>query len=1023
MRLIFLILITAAACVSQPAYERIPITADELMIEVTQGSSREVAYTNKQAGVYYTETNDEHRSGWQGWRVMSTEILENYSIGIDGKKLIPSDATAEAYPHQLVRKYPGGIKETFTLLDSIDAFVVELDDIDGKELSINPYFTNSFDPNDYEIVFEENVLLIASKKHLMRTQNENYPVWIGVTVVSEDKYNSVFSSDTLNAAYSPANCQLSIDNSQLSIIIVAGDTKSQTISLAKHVAQNYPSLIEKRRKRMEDLLNYSYVRTNNKRFDKALYWAKISMDALIMNQRGKGIFAGLPWFDNYWGRDSFISLAGATLVTGNFKDAKEILKSFAAWQDTNPNSTNYGRIPNLVTTNSISYNTADGTPRFVIALNDYVMYSGDTAFAREMYPVVKRSIEGTIKYHMDSLGFLTHGDAETWMDAVGPDGAWSPRGNRANDVQMLWYDQLSIGVYFEFLFRDTINQIHLSNLGERIRKNFGDYFFNTKDTLLFDHIKSDGVPSTQLRPNQLFALNRDNLIFGNHNEMKIFQTVTSELIYQHGVASLSQKDTNFHPFHHYEPYYVQDAAYHNGIVWTWLAGKWIDLATKYLHPDLAYEVTENMVNQILDQGAIGTLSELVDAAPRSGEKIPRLSGAYSQAWSLAEFIRNFYQSYLGIFPMTGGGVRQHLSLPSPISTVDFTINFNTSTFYFHIKKSSDKLEYAVSSTPNDEKRGNLIKWRKHDGSGREAGFILYPGGYINLVIDQEGVNVEDSSNANYSDSYEYHPRSYYDPLSGSSRGSNLDYSILDSLKLAIPVIPPKLKCLQPPSHHLLSNSEIKQINPQAKILYDVSDPEGDDTGTGSYIYPQTVNLKPGSIDITHFTVSRDDKNMFFKLQFKNLSNPGWHPEYGFQLTYAAIAIDKNVSNGETNVGMNSNYAFTDGFHFQNIIYVGGGIRVMNDSGKIIAEYLPVAGDEKNPLGNANAKLIEFSIPIDLIGASENLWRYTVLVGAQDDHGGAGIGEFRSIEAEAKEWTGGGKKNPNDPNVYDVIQPE
>jgi glycogen debranching enzyme len=1014
MKILFLTILVGSVSFCRQIPERIPIKMDEMALFVAKGDSREVAYTNKQAGVFHTETNGIHRSGWQGWRVMSTEILENYSIGIDGKNLNPSYASAEAYPHQLVRKYTEGITETFTLLDSIDAFVVELDGLDGKELSINPYFTNSFDPNDYEIILAGDVLLIANKKHLIRTQNENYPVWIGITIVSRDKFNFVRSSDTINTSFSPVNCQWSIVNGQLSFLFAAGDTKLQTISLAKHVAQNYQVLIDKRKKRMENLLNYSYVRTNNKRFDKALYWAKISMDALIMNQRGKGIFAGLPWFDNYWGRDSFISLAGATLVTGNFKDAKEILKSFSAWQDTNPNSTNYGRIPNLVTTNSISYNTADGTPRFVIALNDYLNYSGDTSFAREMYPVIKRSIEGTIKYHMDSLGFLTHGDAETWMDAVGPDGAWSPRGNRANDIQMLWYDQLRTGVYFAFLFRDTINQVQLPDLGEKVIGNFRKYFFSKKDSLIFDHLNADGTPDMQFRPNQLLGF-ADYLCYGSESA-KIFQTITSELVYPYGVASLSQNDPNFHPYHHYEPFYVQDAAYHNGIVWTWLAGKWIDAATRYRHADLAYEVTENMVNQILDQGAIGTLSELIDAAPRAGEDKPRLSGTYSQAWSLAEFIRNFYESYLGIDMFLGDKkINIKPSLPVSVSNIDFILNYDSSSVYFQIAQSEDDFMLFASSSESKSARILFVDWEKMDRSGAVTAFNLYQHGYLNLTMNQYGAKITDSGNVKY-----YGFRSHDSRFNISN--DDVDYTSMDGLKLAKPFIDPVLKCLQTPSHRLFSNSEIKQSNPQAKILYDVSDPEGDDNGSGSYIYPQTINLKPGSLDITHFTVLSDEKNIYFKLQLRNLSNPGWHPEYGFQLTYAAIAIDKNVSNGETNVGMNSNFKFTDGFKFQNMIYGGGGLRVVNDSGNIVAEYLPIAGDEKNPLGNANAKLIEFSLPIDLIGVPDNLWRYAVLVGAQDDHGGAGIGEFRSVDQEAKEWTGGGKKNINDPNVYDLILP-
>ncbi|MBI3577976.1 MAG: hypothetical protein HY089_01030 [Ignavibacteriales bacterium] len=164
--------------------------------------------------------------------------------------------------------------------------------------------------------------------------------------------------------------------------------------------------------------------------------------------------------------------------------------------------------------------------------------------------------------------------------------------------------------------------------------------------------------------------------------------------------------------------------------------------------------------------------------------------------------------------------------------------------------------------------------------------------------------------------------------------------------------------------------------------------------------------------------------MYFRMQFQNLSNPGWHPEYGFQLTYAAIAIDKDGKSGvgQTNVGMNSNYILDKQFAFENIIYVGGGFRVVDAKGKILAEYLPVSDDGKQPLGDTKEKIISFAIPVELLGKPETSWRYTVLVGCQDDHGGAGVGDFRSVETVAKEWTGGGKKKPTDSNVYDVILP-
>src|SRR5207249_115343 len=183
-----------------------------------------------------------------------------------------------------------------------------------------------------------------------------------------------------------------------------------------------------------------------------------------------------------------------------------------------------------------------------------------------------------------------------------------------------------------------------------LRRNFLEKFVDRGNRLIFDHLQTDGTPDRQFRPNQLFDFDilDAQIPWEESLGVDLFARITRELVYSHGVGSLSKEDSNFHPYHHYMPYYVQDAAYHNGIVWTWLAGKWIDVAAEYGLHDLAFQVTDNMAGQILGRGAVGTLSELVDAAPRPGEPEPRLSGTYSQAWSLAEFIRNFYQSYLGI---------------------------------------------------------------------------------------------------------------------------------------------------------------------------------------------------------------------------------------------------------------------------------------------------------------------------------------------------------------------------------------
>src|SRR3970282_2598381 len=122
------------------------------------------------------------------------------------------------------------------------------------------------------------------------------------------------------------------------------------------------------------------------------------------------------------------------------------------------------------------------------------------------------------------------------------------------------------------------------------------------------------------------------------------------------------------------------------------------------------------------------------------------------------------------------------------------------------------------------------------------------------------------------------------------------------------------------------------------------------------------------------------------------------------LTFSAIAIDKDgvTGSGQTAIGRSSGCAPHKNSAFQSIIFVGGGILVQDAQGTTLAEYRPVEGDEKNPLGNAASRSISFSLPTELIGRPQSSWRYTVLVGAQDDHGGGGRGGFPLV------WRGGGE---------------
>lgn len=978
---------------------------EQIGIEVKK-QSREFSFTNKESAFYYGETNDRNRSSWQGLNVIAREFLEDYQI-IAGDLQLDKKNTASTlvYPHQLFRKYKNGASEMVTLLDSVPVLIIEAYLPNESVVSIFPLLSDFKRHADYEIDFVDNVLLIARKNHLKRTAKEDYPVWLGITLNTQ--LNRIADEYKVEKDYSPSGVVTTEQQKSFKLAIGVGDTKKEAIALLKHSLQNSDMLIEKRKNRMEKLLRETRIKTQNDRFNRALMWAKISMDALIMNQVTKGIFAGLPWFNNYWGRDSFISLPGASLVTGNFVEARKILTSFAAFQEKDKTNSNYGRIPNIITTTHKSYNTADGTPRFVISALDYYKYSGDKSFVNEIFPVIERSIEGTLKYHSDKNIFLVHGDEETWMDAVGPEGGWTPRGDRANDIQALWYQQLLAGAEFAKLIKKNKLANNWIKLAEELKKNFNQIFVSDEKNSIYDHLNADGTVDSKLRPNQIFCAT----ILNEETRANVLANVVTNLTYVYGVASLNQFDEQFHPYHQNLPYYVKDAAYHQGTVWTWLSGEVISELCRFERQEKAFRLTDNLVYQIMNRGAVGTISELLDGHPRPGAFEPDVSGTFTQAWSLAEFIRNVYHDFIGVkFDFEDKRiVTIKPRLPEELGSIEASIKFGDESFVLSVSK-RDKYSVQISSVNTKKPITINLELRMTSNEVAKIKSVLQPQSDFIATLDQTGqtlVKVNPETTRPIIDIL-YQPIPYE--------------NIFSELEFAQPMMLDDYPVMRAPEYTLLNNSEIKKSNSSAKNLVDIDDAAGDDNGNGNYTYPLNPNFQKGILDIVNFKVSYDDDYVYFKLKFNKLVDPGWHPEYGFQLTYAAIAIDQDgiTNSGKRDVGMNSKFILEPELAFEKIIYVGGGLRVEDADGKILAQYIPVDNDVLNPLGDIATGSIEFAIPQKYIGIPNEKWRFTVLIGGQDDHGGAGMGDFRSVEAKASEWSGGGKTDPKLPNVYDVL---
>lgn len=431
-----------------------------------------------------------------------------------------------------------------------------------------------------------------------------------------------------------------------------------------------------------NMLTHSYLWTSDLEYNRALMWAKAAGKVFVSSEYGKGIWAGLPWFKDCWGRDSFIAVPGITLVNGDFDDAKSIIDNFAQMQLQDKTDVNYGRIPNRVTsmTNMI-YNTTDGTPWMVREVWDYLRYSGDKAYAKSIYPVVQTYIDGIETYYLDAYGLMTHRDPDTWMDAK-LEGRlpWSARGDRANDIQALWYTSLVVAVELAKLNGDELSAERYQLMANRARESFQLMFWDCDQQLLADRLYADNRRDLQVRTNQLMTLTVpfENSLLDKQVGAKVVKNAVSELLFPWGITSLSQQDPIFHPYHANRDEYHKDAAYHNGTIWGWNAGFTVSSLIEYGYADFAYQLTQNLADQILNIGHRGTMSENLDAfLSDNGERTT--TGTYAQAWSVSEFTRNGYQDYLGFKPeLLDNKVTLSPCLPSQWQSFDAQLRFGQS---------------------------------------------------------------------------------------------------------------------------------------------------------------------------------------------------------------------------------------------------------------------------------------------------------------------------------------------------------
>ena len=360
------------------------------------------------------------------------------------------------------------------------------------------------------------------------------------------------------------------------------------------------------------------------------------------------VLAGLPWFTD-WGRDTMIAFTGLTLCTKRFKEAEEILLTFARY-------IRHGIVPNMFPDDNMPplYNTVDASLWYFYAVYQYLHYNPAAeaeAFVKEqIFPHLKEIIsayeKGTdFSIYMEDDGLIHAGsglDQITWMDVRVGDWVATPRHGKPVEINALWYNALRIMESLCEKFDEDASAYRTR--AEQVKESFNAKFWDSANQCLFDVVDGD-EPDDHIRPNQVYAVSLPFSLLPEEQEKAVVALVEKELFVGCGLRSLAPDHPDYHGIY-CGALAKRDAAYHQGTAWGFLLGGFFSAYMKVNHhsssaAENAIRMLEPVRKHLSDSGCIGSISEIFDGdAPHN----PR--GCYAQAWSVGEVLRCYCEDIL-----------------------------------------------------------------------------------------------------------------------------------------------------------------------------------------------------------------------------------------------------------------------------------------------------------------------------------------------------------------------------------------
>lgn len=360
------------------------------------------------------------------------------------------------------------------------------------------------------------------------------------------------------------------------------------------------------------------------------------------------VLAGLPWFTD-WGRDTMIAFTGLTLCTKRFKEAEEILLTFARYIC-------HGIVPNMFPDDNMPplYNTVDASLWYFYAVYQYLNYNSaaeaETFVKEQIFPHLKEIVsayeKGTdFSIYMEDDGLIHAGsglDQITWMDVRVGDWVATPRHGKPVEINALWYNALRIMESLCEKFDEGASAYRTR--ANQVKESFNAKFWDSSNQCLFDVVDGD-EPDDHIRPNQIYAVSLPFSLLPEEQEKAVVALVEKELFVGCGLRSLAPDHPDYHGIY-CGALAKRDAAYHQGTAWGFLLGGFFSAYMKVNHhsssaAENAVHMLEPVRKHLSDSGCIGSISEIFDGdAPHN----PR--GCYAQAWSVGEVLRCYCEDIL-----------------------------------------------------------------------------------------------------------------------------------------------------------------------------------------------------------------------------------------------------------------------------------------------------------------------------------------------------------------------------------------